>query len=300
MCGERNIQSLTGTIASLWLTLAVTATASAATPRTVRFQLRPSRIGDRLAQDVQFNLSMQTSSIRDGKQADNESTEFTRRQRRMVTARQIRAGRVVQADVTFVEAEITFQEGEQPVRKVVQPIAGKSYVVTREADPAAGGALTITDAAGQIPPIDEFEIVLQSMDAIGRSNPLAEFLAGRQVSIGQTLSLPKEVAISLLGAAEQPGEITRFDLTLRHIQVASGHSTAVFDVRGDARSPSSVQMGLLMEGQMIVETDTCRTLVAHLTGPISMSESQGPMGAQTAVTGRGKIAIAITSQYARQ
>ena len=90
-----------------------------------------------------------------------------------------------------------------------QPVQGKAYRVRRD-----GEALLITDEHGSVPPLDEYEIVALNMESLGRPNPLADFLAGKTLTVGQRIALPNEVAEKLMGLGGEMGEVTRFDLTL--------------------------------------------------------------------------------------
>ncbi|MBN1851292.1 MAG: hypothetical protein JW829_01160 [Pirellulales bacterium] len=278
-------------------------------PPVVHFTRQPARVGEQMAQDMQFRLAMETTVHRDGQPIASESTELIRTQRRLITARQIEKGLTICAEVEFKKADQTLREGDQVAKTLPQPVAGKTYLVSRQ-----GNTLTITDLMGRIPPMEEYEVVMQSMEAIGRPNPLAEFLAGRNVAIGQTLSLPKEIAGSLLGDVGQEGEVTRFEITLQKIlttstsrpDMAPSHpglaqnANAVFKIQIEARSPGQVQMGMLIEGTLLVEIKTCRTVQANLAGPVGMTQTSGPASARSFMSGRGRIEIVSSSQYVSQ
>ena len=57
-------------------------------------------------------------------------------------------------------------------------------------------------------------------------------------------------------------------------------------------------MGMHVEGEIYVETETCRMIAAKLDGPIAMTANGGVGEGRTTVTGKGSISVAIASQYA--
>jgi len=75
--------------------------------------------------------------------------------------------------------------------------------------------LIVTDEAGNRPTSEECDIVIAQMDMIGRPNPLAQFLAGREVKVGESFELPKDVASKVFNLGDKFGEVTRFELTLK-------------------------------------------------------------------------------------
>ena len=124
-----------------------------------------------------------------------------------------------------------------------QVVAGKTYRCRRDGD-----ALLITDADGKIPPLAEYEIVAQNMETLGRPNPLAEFLVGRTVAVGERLALPNEVAEKLLGLGGEMGQVTRFELTLQEIKSIDGATCAAFQASIEAASNDSSQLRLAVDG----------------------------------------------------
>ena len=101
---------------------------------------------------------------------------------------------------------------------------------------------------------DEYEIVSQSMEMVGRPNPLADFLAGRTVAIGETLTLPDEAAGRLFNLGERFGEVNRFDLTLPRNVRRRRRRPAQYSRRTiDAASNDSSQMRLEVEGPLVIQ-----------------------------------------------
>jgi hypothetical protein len=163
--------------------------------------------------------------------------------------------------------------------------------------PGDEGTLVVTDEDGHIPPMDEFEIVAQHMEMVGRPNPLAEFLAGKSVVEGQTIELPKEVAGIIFNLGEQYGEITRFALTLKKIESHAAATQAEFLAQVEAASSNASQMRLELEGPLAVEVDSSRAVKVDLSGPIAMSETRGSYSTSYQVIGTGQLKMSAASAY---
>lgn len=265
--------------------------------KSVRFGRRAPQVGDQTQQSVSVSLRLDTI-VRQGKEVlEQAKTEIRRRQRRLLTATEIDAGRAVAATVRYDEAKklvrASSSAGQLPDEpETPQPVESKAYQCRRD-----DNELKITDTEGNIPPLDEFEIVSQNMESLGRPNVLAEYLAGRTVAVGQTIELPNVVAEKLLGLGDTLGEVTRFRLKLEKIQAIDGHECAMFHTSIDAASHDSSQMRLQVEGTLAVQTATSRAVQASLTGPIGMSETRGSLTATYQMTGAGRMTVDITSKY---
>ena len=113
------------------------------------------------------------------------------------------------ARVTYAKAT-TKELNQLGHRATPQPVAGKTYLVAR-----VDGELQVTYPDGRQPPRDEWAIVAANMRSLGKPNPLAQFLNGRTVQIGEQLTLPPHIAKELLGESVRFQEADRITLRLR-------------------------------------------------------------------------------------
>jgi hypothetical protein len=266
----------------------------------VKFAKQAARVGDEVEQTLALEMRLATM-LRQGNQIGEKSRTVARNeQRRVVTTTHVEADRALAVRVRYVAAAklLSASEGAQgsaETSTTVQPVAGKTYLCQRE--PGKDGKLAITDEVGTIPPTDEYEILAQHMEMVGRPNPLAEFLAGKSIAVGETLELPREVAGKIFNLGNQLGDVTRFTLTLDKLEAHQQSTQATFIARVEATSNNASQMRLEMHGLLVVETDTCRALKVDLSGPIAMSETRGSYSTSYQVIGTGQLKMSVVSSY---
>ena len=266
-------------------------------PRAVRFGRRAAQVGDEADQTISLEMRLTTSLRHNNELVQKDKTIVHTKQQRTVEATDVVGGRTIEARVHWQQAtrQILADEAQESGEAVLQPVHGKSYVCRRDGDEQA--KLIVTDAEGSVPPWKEYEFVSQSMEMIGRANPLLQYLSGRTVAVGETLELPEQVAIRLFNLGERFGQVTRFDLKLENIEQRHGSECAVFLASVEAASNDSSQMRMQVEGPLVIEVQSCRAAELALAGPIAMSETRGSYSRATQVIGTGQMNLRIASVY---
>ena len=269
-------------LAVAWLAM----TSVALTQQSVQFKKLPAEIGAKLEQSVSVGMSLKTHTLQESEIVEQEKVESQRHQHRVVTAKVIEEGHVIEAEVEFLESSRS-RNGET----AADPVVGKTYNCRRK-----GEELLITTRDGALPPLLEYRVVAHAMESLGKPNPLADFLAGKTVQVGERLELPAEVAQQAIGFDDGMGEIERFELVLRSIQQAHRGPQAHFDAEIEAHGTGSSQMRLVITGEFVIDASTCRATAAHLTGPIGLSESRGSVGHKYQIQSTGKIRLDVASR----
>ena len=269
----------------------------ASKPQSVRFGRRAPQVGDQMEQTVSVTLKLDSLARQQSQIVERAKTAVHRSQRRLMTSTDVADGMTTAAMVRYLSATMQSAAGEREADLTAvptsrQPVHEKKYRCRR-----IGEKLEIVDDDGHIPPLDEYEIVAQNMEALGGANPLAEFLCGQTVSVGQQLALPNDVADKLLGLGDEVGKAMRFDLTLRDVRPIDGAMCAVFDAGIEAASSRSSQMRLALDGPLAVQVDTCRAVEANFVGPIGMSETRGSLSETYQISATGRMTIAIKTEY---
>ncbi len=266
-------------------------------PQTIQFGRRAARVGDEVQQRLSLEVRLNTSLRQGNELLEKDRSMLHTSQRRVVATTAVDRNRTTAVRVRYVEAtkQLTSGNSAEESTPTVQPVQGKAYDCRRA--PGEGGELIVTDASGQTPPPEEYEIVAQSMETVGRPNPLAEFLAGRTVTVGETIELPKELAGQLFNLGDRYGEVTRFDLTLEKTESREGATCAVFLACVEAASNDSSQMRMQLEGPLVMQIETCRAMRLALSGPIGMSETRGSYSTVYQLLGTGQLKMGIDSLY---
>jgi hypothetical protein len=277
--------------------------------QSVRFGRRTPYVGDQTDQSIALEMRLTLNMRRGNELVGKNQTAIRTKQGRIITTTAVDAGITRAASVAYPEstkqiigapdaaAPATPNASNEIVESppVAQPVQGKTYHCQRE--PGDRGKLIVTDATGNPPPEHEREIVAQQMDMVGRPNPFAQFLAGRNVAVGDRLEVPKELAQEVFNLSDKLGEVSRFTLTLQNVQSEHGVNCAVFLANVEATSSDASQMRLEVEGPLAVEIDTCRATRAGLIGPIGMSEMRGSYSTAYQVIGTGRLQMSVTSSY---
>jgi hypothetical protein len=135
------------------------------------------------------------------------------------------------------------------------------------------------------------------MQMVGRPNPLAQFLAGRAIMVGEQVELPNGVASQLFNLGDKFGKVSKFTLTLEKVQSERGATYAVFKSNVEAMANGATQMRLEVDGPLVVDVATCRAQKMGLAGPIGMSETRGSYSSACQMIGTGKLNMSIASTY---
>jgi len=267
-------------------------TSRAAEPARCRFVHQSPPVGQLVVQDVHFVLAMIVETTQGEQTIETAEEGVERRQRRRLTVLESSAGRTTKIRLTYVSAEQTRAAKGKVGRADPQPVSGKTYFVER-----VDGRLEITDRNGKTPPAKELAIVRQNMVGVGQPNPLAQFLNGRTFEVGRTVAFPESLARDLLGMQGTLGDIQTVGLTLKRIQTKSEGRQATFDTVIEARPVAGESLGMKIDGQLVVEIDTCRVVAATFSGPITLLETTGPPEAEQTVRGHGTLNVEVDTSY---
>ncbi|QDU91393.1 hypothetical protein Pla175_48150 [Pirellulimonas nuda] len=259
-----------------------------ASAQSATFVSRAPQIGEQSEQHTRVELALSTRARRGAEVVEESDARVRRELTRVVTARRVEDGLMTAADVRF--GAVSQSDGPGPA--VAEPIENKRYHCQRVDD-----GLRVTTPDGQLPRMEEYTIVAANMEALGQPNPLAEYLAGKTVAVGQRVELPPEIAERMLGIGKQLGAAQRFDLTLRRIETIAGRACAVCDAEIEAASHERGQMRLLVAGPLTLEIEGCRAVSADLTGPIGIAEPRLAPGGTLQVESTGKLSVALRSRY---
>ena len=269
------------------------------TPRTtlpqegeVTFSQQTARVGDRVSQTVGVELDVETTITQAGQQAHSSETSMRRRQQRRIEIVALEKERVCRALVTYPLSRITTSESDDPGKEIVQAVEAKSYFVTRQ-----GEQLLVTDRQGSLPPKKEFEMVATSLQNFGLPNPLVKFLLGRTVRVGERLVLPQEIGEQLMGFGGELGKVEKFELELKAIRTIDEQPCAVFAATIEAEGQEASPVRIHAHGQIVIQTETSRVVLAKLSGPLTLSAVEQTAEGPFEYAARGGMRVSIASRY---
>jgi hypothetical protein len=260
---------------------------AAADAGRVTFAKRAAAMGDTLEQAIESSLDLRLRTRSGTQVLEERATASQRLQRRRVTATAIESGRVVAAEVRFFESRQSCDG-----RQADDPVVGKAYHCRRQ-----GERLVVVTDEGADPPIDERILVEHAMESLGRSHPLADYLDGREVAIGEAIELPSAVAAEALGLDGRLGRVERFCLILREAPTVDGRKLAKFAAEVEASGVGSGQMRVVMDGAVEVEVDSCRVVAAELRGPMGMLQTRGSLGNQVLLDSTGRLSLRVAVEH---
>ena len=257
----------------------------------IRFTKRDTRVNDTSHQTVQCHLVAERTIKLENQLVDSSKQMLLRSQDRRITILQVDRGVPRKARLSYGTSTTRVTAEDNQDVEITQPIAGNTYLVERHRD-----SLVITDEAGNRITPEEDKLLQQHLQTFGQPNPLAQFLSGKTINIGQAVAVPDSVARELLGLTGNAGKTDSLALRLVSTKRVHGVRCAVFEtlLRTHAEENS---MALLMKGELVVESETCRTQSIHLQGPVALSEVRGPAEGRFVVSTSGTLNVTVETAF---
>ena len=257
------------------------------------FRKRPTQVLDQVHQTVRCELDAERAIRQHNQLVDSSKQTLDRKQDRTLTILAIENGRPTRAKLDYRVAVTNVRDSRQQSVEATQPVAGHVYLLAKLND-----KLVITDEQGQPITEEENKILQEQLQNFGKPNPLAEFLDGQRIRVGQAIQVPEEVAHQLLGMAGRSAKTDKLALTLVAVRQNAGQPVAVFETLLKTNGEETA-MSLVMKGELIIETDTCRTRSIRLLGPVAISETKGPTIGRYMVNTTGTLKVAMKSKFDR-
>lgn len=265
-------------------------------PAAARFAQLAAQPGDRVFQEIAVTMTIATQITQSGQIANETIDEILKQQRREIEVLEVADGRATRFRASFPHSRRQSPQDGDGKSPVVQPIEGKSYLAVRRGD-----ELIVNDSAGAALPAEEYKLVREALDNVGKPNPLAELLVGRRIVVGEKILVPRKLARPLLGLNDDVGEVRKFELQLLSVQSATGAHAgdplADFAAKIEIAPTDASPMAMSLAGQIQVETSTCRVRRSNFTGPIHMSSIERTAMGIYQYSAGGDLEIATRSQY---
>ncbi|MCB9831748.1 MAG: hypothetical protein H6807_04665 [Planctomycetes bacterium] len=283
------------------------------TAEVVKFQAKAPGVGDVVnrasTQGVDLQIDMSMGEM--GSQAITQKMDFS--DSRACTVLETKDGAVTKFKVAYQKLKATMKM-ESPMQP--EPIemdmfegtnpSGNTYLFT-----VVDGALKITSMEGEEVSGDLVTILTAMEWTDGRLGcwaPLfSEFTDKREMTIGETINVPREKALSFIPQQnrDQLGDAADvvMTLTLKETTTTLGAKVAVFDAKMKITASPAAEEGLdmtlnvEMEGSMSVGLDNMWVYSSKMKGPLKMSGGSAEMGMQ--MNGSGTLRSDALSVYSK-
>jgi hypothetical protein len=245
--------------------------------------------GERVTQDVNLGLKLRMKAV-SNTSAIVSTKQLDRTQRRHLEILEREDAREPRAKVAFERSDQCQKASGGAEHNQREPVTGKTYLVVRR-----GEELLVSDLRGRPAPTEECDIVKASMEGFGRANPLSEFMNDRTLTPGETLQIPNEVGEQIFSAWREMLEISQFSLTLSHVETVRRRSRAVFRAVIQAHSPGDEGHLAELEGQIVIEPETCRVTEIELSGPIRWAHMESGQDGTVKIDCQGTVYAVMRS-----
>ena len=253
-------------------------------------------LGEQWVNSVQFNMRMKTRYRYPGQEPQETSNHDQQQQLRRLTILDVKSGYSSRVRVHFEKAVRQVGETDQKDYEwLSQPVAGKTYIVERVKD-----KLIVTDPDGNLPEEEELMIVRHSMEAVGRPNPLATFLNGRTVSVGDTVYLPGHQASCFLGSRQEGAESQKMPMKREKVQDIDGVTCGLFSAQLKSVTHEGPRTSSHMSGHFAVQLNTCRIVHVNFQGPVTFRQTRIIANQEYVVEATGSLAVAMKTASAKR
>ena len=273
------------------LTLLCANTVAAAKP--VVFSSRTVRVNDTSEQTTTAHL-VADQAIRQQRQlVDSSRQTMHREQTRKLTVLKIVGKSPTLARVEFGKVFTKITNEDERETEITQPISHQTYFVARDEQ----GKLGFADQTGGKVTEEEDKLLRKQFETFGKPNPLAQFLDGKRLEVGQSLKVPEAVARELLGLTGKKASTEELVLRLVKTKLVRNREFAVFDTLLRTSTDENT-MSMLMKGELVIEAETCRTQSIRLHGPIAITDTRGPTEGRFTVSTNGTLDVNVDTSFA--
>jgi len=259
--------------------------------KLLTFGYQPSKPGDAFEHQHRAKLELATAVRQAGQTASQRTESILRQQQYHVALLAPAEGETARAKIVYRQAQESRREHlSNQAESESLPTDGQTYLVCR-----IDGKLSVFTPQAQPAAPAEAQLVERTLRSLGQRNPLGYFLNGKRVAVGQSLKMPPELSRELWDFGAELGVADQCELTLREIVDRPSGPCGRFDLTVH----SAHERGQLdLQGTVLVETSTCRTLESDLQGSFRSETRRGPAGYEFSLERSGKMHVTTNAQAA--
>jgi hypothetical protein len=163
-------------------------------------------------------------------------------------------------------------------------LLGKSYLLD-----ATDGTLTVKSAGGKAVSKEESDTLHKFHGELGKPDPIIETIGDAPITLGQPLTMRKELLRALL--TSESGELKSGRIWLAEMRTVQGREAAVFQWTADTKSTeeNGLEITWHMSGDAVIALAPAVTLSTTLKGSLDVGGETYQRGARVTMAGAGTI-----------
>ena len=256
--------------------------APAPAPRTVRLDRRPAAIGEKRRTTRNTSLSLSVEFWQESEKLGTNDSLRKESYERTVEVLGLVGGAPAKVSAHYDQYRREESAADKPPVDT-SDLKGKTYLLD-----ATDGKLSLRIEGKDVPKAEAEELRRLHGD-LGKDDPVVGTIGDAPITVGQPLSMRKELLRTLITA--DSGELDSGRIWLEEIQSRDGRDVALFKWTADthSREQNGLEVKWHMTGQALVALSPAATLSTSLKGSLDVSGATTQRGGRVTLAGAGAI-----------
>jgi hypothetical protein len=260
--------------------------------RTVRLVRQPAKLGEKRRATRTSELGLSVEFWQDGEKLGTSESHRKETYDRTMQVLGLVGDDPAKASVHYDRYQSTETAPNKPATDS-SALTGKTYLLD-----ATGAALRIEGDGGRPASREETDALRKLHADLGKDDPVVASIGDAPITVGEPLSMRKELLHALL--TSESGEIKSGRIWLEEVREEAGRDVAVFEWTADTHSQgdNGLEITWHMRGNAVIALSPAVTLSTSLVGSLDVSGQTIQKGARVTMAGAGSIkdesALSIT------
>jgi hypothetical protein len=265
------------------------ASSAAPPPRVVRLGRRPAMIGEKLRTTRTTSLNLSVEFWQEGEKLGTNESVRKESYDRTLDVLGVVGGVPAKVSAHYEQYRREESAADKPPVDT-SDMKGKTYLLD-----ATDGRLSIRGEGKAVPKPEEEELRRLHGD-LGKDDPVLGAIGDSPITVGQPLSMRRELLRALITA--ESGELDSGRIWLEEIQSRDGRDVALIKWTADTHSQeqSGLEVKWHMSGQALVALSPAAVLSTSLKGSLDVSGETMQRGGRVTLAGAGSISDESATQ----
>ncbi len=262
---------------------AVPAPSAAPAAKTVRFVREPATVGEKRHATRASTLKLSVEFWQEGEKLGTSDSLRKESFDRTLTVLGLVGDAPAKASVHYDRYHWEENVPGKPANEN-SLLEGKTYSLD-----ATDGALQLSTAGGKPVAPEEADQLRKLHTGLGKDDPVVAVIGDTSLSVGQPLTMGRELLRALLNS--ETGKLNSGRIWLEEVRSVDGRDAAVFKWTADTQSEgeNGLQIGWHMSGTTIVAVAPAMTLSTSMKGSLDVSGETHQRGARVTLAGAGAV-----------